>query len=212
MFHASRPAAIILLLERKKLSAMTPRKVKAAKAESLGLFGYGRGLPGEIYVALARKGAVEDLANEIIEKWTKLAQRRTKLRRDAAERLSAELGTLASILVWFHVRRNRAPSELVAGAIDLALGVISPYSRQPVASSVVLRRFGLPLVDQIATFLEAAKLDGEADAAGQPLSQKKLAQLLGKAPSTIRAWRQMPQYASRRRYVKAIAPHGGGER
>jgi hypothetical protein len=173
--------------------------------EKLGLFGYGRGLPGEIDIALAQDGAVEELAREISGKWLALAQRRTKLRRDAAERLSGELGTLASILVWFHVRRRRAPSELVASAIDLALGVISPYSRQPVPSPVVLRRFGLPVVDDIVSFLEAAKLDGEADATGRPLSQNRLAKLVAKAPSTIRTWRQMPQYASRRSFIKAIA-------
>jgi hypothetical protein len=184
--------------------------VLAVRAESLGLFGYGRGLPGEIDVVLAREGAVEELAKEIQDKWLRLAQRKTKLRRDAAERLSSELGTLASILVWFHVRRGRAPSELVASAIDLALGVISPYSRQPVPSPLVLKRFGLPIVDDMVAFLEAAKLDGEADAAEQPLSQRKLAELVRKAPSTIRVWRQLPQYDSRRSYVRGISSRPGG--
>jgi hypothetical protein len=42
--------------------------------------------------------------------------------------------------------------------------------------------------------MKASKLDGEADLAGTPLSQKKLASLVCKAQSTVKRWREMPRY------------------
>lgn len=171
-----------------------------------GLFGYGlRGLPDEIDRALGKPGAVEAMAEEIREKWTNRTRQRTiKSQRDVSQRLDVEIGTLASILLWFHVRRSRAPSETVAAAIDLALGVVSPYSKQPVPSADVLGRFGIPTVDDMEAFLEASKLDGEADRTGKPISQRRLAALTGKSQSTIKLWRANERYVSRRKFVAGI--------
>lgn len=169
----------------------------------MGLFGYGRGgLPGEIDMYLGREGAVDALADEIRAKWIKATRLKGVQSARTETRLLAEVSTLASILIWFHSRRKLAPTPKVAEAIDVALGVISPHSGKPIPSAIVLKRFGLPIVDDFVGFLEAARLDGNGDAAGMPLSQRELARLVGNAPSTIRRWREMPQYISRRKFVR----------
>ncbi len=175
-----------------------------------GIFGYGhRGLPGEIDDALASEGAVEDLASEIKTRWYEWAERQHKQGgRRASEREFSELATLASALLRFHVRRGRVLSPSVADALDHVLGVVDPRSGQPRPNAKVLGRFGLPVVDDMDSFLGASLLDGEADAAGNPLSQSRLAAMVDKAPSTIRRWRAMPLYARRRKVVSQLSPTG----
>jgi hypothetical protein len=175
-----------------------------------GLFGYGyMGLPGEIDLALADEAACEQLAHEIITRWHEWAEsRQLRTGRRAAERQFNEIATLASILIRHYVRRKLAPSPLAAHALEHALGLINPRSGQPVPSAAVVRRFGLPVIADMDSFLKAARLDGEADAAGEPLSQRRLAKALGKAESTVRAWRAMPQYIQRRVYAGNLAGSG----
>lgn len=174
-----------------------------------GLFGYGRdGLPGEIDMTLSMPDGIEHLASEIVEKWNVWAETHgARGGRRLAEKQLAEISTLASILVRYHVRHNITPTHQVADALDCALGLVSPLSGQPIPSPVVLARFGIPVVDNVEAFMDAARLDGEADSQGKELSIRKLSQLTGVSRSTVARWRTEPAYASRRRFVAAY-PRG----
>ena len=56
-------------------------------------------------------------------------------------------------------------------------------------------------INKIDAFLEAALLDGEADASGDTLSERWLAKHVGVSRATLRKWRGHQNYQSRRRFV-----------
>lgn len=172
-----------------------------------GLFGYGRGgLPGEFDLWLDQDGAVEDLAREIIARWLEWAETHyLRGRRRLADSQLPELATLASILVRYHAKHGKAPSFTVAFAIDHVLGLIIPKSGNPRPDRSVLRRVGLPVVEKVREFLDAARLDGEADAKGEVISERGLAKSLGVSRDTVGRWRNWPEYKRRREAVAALS-------
>ena len=173
-----------------------------------GLFGYGhRGLPGEIDDFLSRKGAVEDLARKIITSWRIWAEaNQVRGHRRVADSQLNEIGTLASILIRFHVRNSLVPTDYVAHAIDHALGVVNAHSK-PLPHAKVLAMFDIPAVDEMESFLLASRLDGEADRKQRPKSVNALATECGVQRSTIRRWREMPQYVRRRSIARALGSY-----
>ncbi len=177
-----------------------------------GLFGYGRqGLPGEIDLWLDRDGAVEDLAQEIIARWLEWAeQHHARGRRRSAEGQLSEIATLAAILVRYHAKHQKAPSSMVAFALEHVLGLINPKSGNPLPSPAVLKRFGLPVVDKLDKFLEASRLEGEADALGEVLSDRALAKRIGVSRDTVARWHDMPEYQRRRQTVSALKSVAAG--
>lgn len=176
--------------------------------EPINIFGFGRdGLPGEINVVLSRDGEAERIAAEIINRWQEWAkQRNHRGRRRLADSQLPELATLAYCLVAHYRRERTSPPAIVLDALAYVLGLISPKTGRPIPTLSVLGRFGLPTgVRDVEAFMEAAKLDGEADASGQRLSVNGLAKQLNVTRATARKWRAHPDYIRRRHAVAKLA-------
>lgn len=75
--------------------------------------------------------------------------------------------------------REHAP----APAVSRALGLVDDVRKMP-------------------AFLEAAAMDGEADAADEPLSVNALATRMSVTRDTVRHWRDHPRYQSRRAFAE----------
>jgi hypothetical protein len=169
------------------------------------IFGFGEGgLPAEID-ALFKGGWADRIALEIIDGCQKAVDHRIvegeRRRRSASDRL-AELNTLAYALIAWHAKFEKALPPIALTALAHVLGLISPSTGKPIASPTVMERLGLPAkIKKIDAFLEAARLDGEAEARGKILSIAELAASVGIERATLRSWRKTSRYQAR----KAIA-------
>lgn len=175
--------------------------------QPFSLFGYGEaGLPGEIDILFAGDG-VDVIAQEVIVECRREVQRRlgkdAHARRSADDRL-AMVNTLAYALIAWHAKLGKPAPEIVLQALAEVLGLISPTG-ESLAAATVRKRLGIPIVKKIGHFLEASRLDGEAEARGEKLPVDALARQVGVERATIRAWRQMPTY-QRRRAIAGMAP------
>jgi hypothetical protein len=97
---------------------------------------------------------------------------------------------------YCHKYNEPAPEALVT----LTFGALG--CREAAPAPAVSK--ALCLVDDIRNmpaFLEAALLDGEADAAGDPLSVNALANITGISRDTVRRWRERPAYQHRRSFA-----------
>jgi hypothetical protein len=165
------------------------------------------GLPQEVDIWLSRSGEVEAVANEIIDGGASAADRRfnaDERRRQSANTRLAELNTLAYVLVAWHAKSGLPTPPIVLTALTHLLGLISVKGR-PSPATAVLKRLGLPTsMRKIETFLEAAKLDGEAQGAGTTLSVNALAKKTRIERATLRSWRTIAAY-QRRKSTAAMA-------
>lgn len=67
-------------------------------------------------------------------------------------------------------------------------------------------------IKNMAAFLDAAELDGEADARGNPMTVSALAKVVGMSRKRIGVWREMPAYKSRRQFCQYAACSPGSAR
>jgi hypothetical protein len=167
------------------------------------LFGFGEaGLPEEVDIWLSRFDEVETVAEEIMVgcAWAAEGRRlKDERRRRAASTQLAELNTKAFVLVAWHAKRGLPTPPIVLEALAHLLGLVSASSGRGLPADAVLKLLGLPIgVQKIDTFLEAAKLDGEAQAAGASLSVNALAKMVRIERATIRSWRSKLEYQARK--------------
>ena len=174
-------------------------------------FGWGRGgLPGEFRSLLTsedmsariergedvRGPQTIDFAEDGVNR---IALRLLKRLRDERERypkLSHEIASWCYLLHAYCAACGRpAPPSLLWLTFE-ALGL---KERRP--DPAIQKELGTPKVEKIDAFLQAAALDGEADACGTELSVNNLANLVGVERKTIRTWREDKSYISRRRFV-----------
>lgn len=166
------------------------------------LFGYGYGgVPGEVSLWLHQPGEVERLACEAIAACQVAANRR---RRNPGD----QWATLLFLMVAWHNKENLTIPPIVLEALANVMGLVSYETMQPSPSKKVVAKLGLPAQLErwnMHKFLDAAKLDGEADAAGMKLSAKAMAPALLVDERSIREWRKLDAYEARRKFVRAGA-------
>lgn len=103
---------------------------------------------------------------------------------------------------YCHKYNEPAPDEL------LQLTFAALECREFAPAPAVSRALNLPDdIRNMPAFSEAAAIDGEADAAGQPLSVNALSKRMGIMRDTVRRWREHPRYQSRRALAEMAARH-----
>jgi hypothetical protein len=196
------------------------------------LFPWGRdGTPGEFDSFLdridlaAREQAGEDVssirnrgyAEKGVEALAERLLHELRDQRGAARgkkglfpKLTFEIRSWTYLLSCYCAKWNRPAPPTVLRLIFEALAL-----KEGQASPAVRRRLGTPEeAEKLPAFLEAAKIDGEADAAGAALDVAALARAVEVERATIRRWRETEAYKRRRRAVayvhgKYVAPKGG---
>jgi len=170
--------------------------------QPFSLFGFGRsGLPGEVRLWLERPGVIDSLACAIIDRWSAWVTEHNIREAKIPDGELADLGTWAYILIEYHRSMDKVPPRIVTDALAHVLGLVGPKTRKARPSSRVLDHFGYPKVEQLPQWFDASQLDGEAEAAGEILSENKLAKLVGVSRQTISDWRATESYIGRRRFA-----------
>ena len=148
-------------------------------------------------------------------------------RRRSLEAQPLELREALYRLARYCSEQGQPTPAPVLVSLQHMLGLVRPKTGLPLPSAEILALTGLPNVDDLATFLEAAKEDGKAlqphhtpdldldgfesladdihqkvDAREWALSPQVVADRVGSSRTTIRDWRKLPQYL---RFAKAAA-------
>ncbi len=123
--------------------------------------------------------------------------------RGAKERVPGDVwATLALLVVHWHAAHHR---PLSPQAVEALQAVLAPALDSP----EVKARLGLPTgasAHEMEQLLLAAQLDGEAMAAGgAKLHREALGPSLLVSGRTIDAWRKLPEYEARLKYVAGTA-------
>jgi hypothetical protein len=167
-------------------------------------FPYGRqGLPSDIDLWIAREGGAEAIAESIIAECKQWSDGKARGPHRLSDAALSQLRTKIYLLVEFHRKEGKVPPRVVTDALAFVLGLVSPKTLEPVLSDLVLKEARLPAVRKPEAFLEASRLDGEADAAGVTISVSKLAGLVRVERATITSWRSTREYSDRRKFVAA---------
>lgn len=181
-----------------------PRQLVAdgkGEAAEFSLFGFGYdGLPSEVDLLLASSGAVERISREAIAACQVPGNRR---RRNPGD----QWATLLFTIVAWHNKEGRKLPPIALEALANVMGLVSYETFTPTPSKKVLEDLGLPVQIErwnIGKSLQAAKFDGEADAAEVKLSAKAMAGPLGVDERSIRSWRKLEAYAERRAFVASL--------
>lgn len=112
-------------------------------------------------------------------------------------KLSHEIRSMLYLLHAYCAKWNKpAPPAL----LWLTLETLGLKEGRPAPEVERLLRLDVGIIDREA-FHQASALDGEADAAGQTLSISELARKVGVSRATVRRWREMRGYRSRRDFV-----------
>ncbi len=183
------------------------------------LFPWGReGVPGEIEQYIRQIGTaarldrgedvsgvqntsyseigVEQLADSLL---ADLRSDRSEARGKKAHfpKLSHEIASWCFMLHAYCAKHKApAPQKL----LWLTFEALSLKEGQP--SRALERNLGLPEnISNLSAYLDAAALDGEADAAGAPISLLALEKRTGISRQTLRRWREMRTYQQRRKVV-----------
>lgn len=164
--------------------------------EPFSLFGFGPGgLPDEFDIWLGQEGEVELLAEQIIARWKELAaEKQGRGRRGAVGAYQSELNAAAFILVQWHSKHNFPLPLIVCQALAHVLALVGPKTGKPIPPKSLMKQLGLPPIDKLKEFRQAAKIDGEAKASGQKLSLMELEQRTGVSRTTLRGWTKLEIY------------------
>lgn len=176
---------------------------------TFSLFGFGRdGLPSDVDLWIASNGGTDQIARDIIDACQQWREGKVRGPYRISDKQLSPLRTKIFVLIQYHRKMGTIPSSEIMEALAYVLGLVSPKSLNPMPSAEVVREIGLPAVDDLDKFFEAAKLDGEADAAGSEWSVNQLAQLVKASRDSIVRWRGLQEYQQRRAFVKAVSPRG----
>ncbi|RVC93867.1 MAG: hypothetical protein EOS66_02300 [Mesorhizobium sp.] len=162
----------------------------------------GETFPNGIFNSSGFQGeGVECIASELLTKLRETRKSSTQSPKATGHspRLSGEIANWVYIL---HAYCADEKSPAPAALLWLTFESLDLVENRPTAEFA--DKFKLPKVKHIHAFLEAAALDGEADANGKTLTLSDLERTLGVARQTLRDWRRMPQYRSRREFVAYI--------
>lgn len=180
------------------------------------LFAWGRdGVPGEIERHIRAAGAENESGDEQSERTIRsigysksgvenlcdslladLRSDREPARGKKAHfpKLSHEIATWCFLLHAYCTKYGEPAPEKLLWLTFESLGL---KEGQP--SVAVERRLSLPEnISNVTAFLQAAALDGEADARGENLSLSILEKQTGASRQTVRRWREMQTYRERR--------------
>lgn len=129
----------------------------------------------------------------------------------------ANSARVALLLAYTHRRRKPLPQVLLGAALEaldqnasVANGLDALHQ-----NSVNLKLLEKKFLNDISrvsknkefdNFLEAARLDGEADRQRSPLSESKLAATVGVSRKTVSRWREDLTYQRRRKFVSGDVP------
>jgi len=188
------------------------------------LFAWGDdGIPGEFKIYLKsisgedglsqvdfmREGVVQ-LAQEyyaLLEKEKEaFAERDPAGRLYASPKISHQIRGIVYLLHAYCAQCNApAPAEL----LRLTFEVLDLQEKSPPIEIVELLHDKISNVipvgtEKLSAFITASALDGEADARGEELNASQMARAVGVQRGTIRDWRQMEEYKSRRRWAALV--------
>lgn len=198
--------------------------------DSPSLFGYGRGgVPGEFRdyitsrdiealhargeaVALPRPGGFRKagvcaIASDLLEQLAQLRARRASAGpgRTSYETNGKATHDIRCQLYLLHAYcahwRQAAPEEL----LKLTFEVMELSEQRPSKDISQLTGTEMHQVENVAAFLEASALDGEADAAGREISVSELAREVGVTRPTVRKWRLMDSYRRRQAFAAYVS-------
>ncbi|SEO92554.1 hypothetical protein [Aquisalimonas asiatica] len=152
------------------------------------------GIGGELRQYVQTHG-VEAIACRLLRELDNERQKVDHQRRES--RVPEHIKQWAYVLQAYCRRhRYQPPTELM----ELTFEALELVEQKPAAD--LTQRLRLPAgVRDRPGFIEASRRDGEADAAGSPLSVKALADDLGVSRDTIRRWRERPEYNARREFA-----------
>jgi hypothetical protein len=158
---------------------------------------------GGVQINFARAGVMR-LAEELIAQLLVEKEQFRKTKGHPAK-LSHRMATLIYMLHCY-CAEWKAPAP--AALLRLTFEAMDLQEERPARE--VEKMLGIPVgIKNMRAFLDAAALDGEADTAGRKIDLLALERAVGVSRQTIRRWRQMKQYKSRRRAVEWSQSQGG---